>query len=74
MSIHIIRDKQDLCIKVSHNGEGFIPEHSDCSDESDVYNESGRGIDIIRHYVDSLEFSDCGCAVTMHKNLNVLSE
>lgn len=73
VTIDIIRNKQDLCIIIKHNGEGFTPEYIDCTDENEVYNDSGRGIDIIRHYVDSLEFSACGCKVTMHKNLSISS-
>ena len=69
VTIDIIRNKQDLCIRIKHNGEGFTPEYIDCTANDEVYNDSGRGIDIIRHYVDSLEFSACGREVTMHKKL-----
>jgi serine/threonine-protein kinase RsbW len=61
--------KYELCIIVSHNGEGFTPNLTDCSD-NEIFNESGRGIDIIRHYVDALEFSACGREVIMHKKLS----
>lgn len=70
VTLSMIQDQEDLCITISHDGEGFSPEFADCGLESEIYNEGGRGIDIIRHYVDSLEFSACGCKVIMHKNLH----
>lgn len=70
VTLSMNKNEQDLCIEVSHDGEGFVPEFVDCSVTTEVYNEGGRGIDIIRHYVDSLEFSTCGRKVIMHKKLN----
>ena len=73
VTLDIQRNQQDLCMIVKHNGEGFTPEYIDCTTDHEVYNESGRGLDIIKHYVDSLEFSASGCEVIMHKNLNISS-
>ncbi|MFA6849886.1 MAG: ATP-binding protein [Selenomonadaceae bacterium] len=70
VTLDIQRNQQDLCMIVRHDGEGFTPEYIDCTTNSEVYNESGRGIDIIKHYVDSLEFSPSGCEVIMRKNLS----
>lgn len=71
--INITRNEQGLYIVVSHNGEG-IEELGVCHPTCDLYNEGGRGIEIIRHYVDSLEFSACGCKLTMYKQFDVSPE
>ncbi|MCE5286289.1 MAG: ATP-binding protein [Pelosinus sp.] len=70
VTINMLKDNDELRIAVSHNGEGFIPQYTDCSTLDQVYSESGRGIDIIKHYVDSLEYSVCGREVIMRKKLN----
>lgn len=73
VTINIIENNRSLRITISHNGEGFTPEYIDLITPGEIYNESGRGLDIIKHYVDSLEFSACGREVIMHKNLDISS-
>lgn len=72
VTVSIIKKCFDLTIKVSHNGEGISKQCIDAA-ATDAYHESGRGLDIMKHYVDALEYSASGCEVIMHKNLGVSS-
>ena len=58
-------------VKVCDEGEGYNPgEVPDCRDEENLEQPGGRGLALIRAYMTSVEYSECGCCVMMEKLLN----
>ena len=56
-------------IRIEDQGSGFDPDDlPDPTDDDHVENESGRGVMLIRHFMDDVEFNDCGNCVLMRKS------
>jgi serine/threonine-protein kinase RsbW len=68
--LQIFRAGGELSIVVSDEGKGFDPGKVEDPRRSDsVWRENGRGIFLIRHYMDNVEFFANGSAVLMRRRL-----
>lgn len=57
--------------KVCDEGEGYDPGGvPDCKSPENLERPGGRGLELIRFYMTSVEHSDCGCCVTMERILD----
>lgn len=55
-------------LRVEDEGPGFIPEHvPDCRKGSHLEACGGRGLMLIKAYMTTVEFNECGNRVTMEK-------
>ena len=55
-------------IRIEDQGSGFDPDDlPDPTIDANLENESGRGVMLIRHFMDDVEFNDCGNSVSMRK-------
>lgn len=62
--------EQALIITIKDEGEGFDPETLDNPlKEQNLLKEGGRGVYLIKHYADEVEFSKGGKELTVHFNL-----
>lgn len=61
-------DNRVLTIQVEDEGEGFDPHGvPDPTAEENLERESGRGLLLMRHYMDTVEFNNRGNCVTLVK-------
>ncbi|HTU24527.1 MAG TPA: ATP-binding protein [Pirellulales bacterium] len=57
-----------LWIRVSDEGAGFRPEHvPDCTDPANIERPCGRGIMLMRCYMNRVEYNEAGNVVEMEK-------
>jgi serine/threonine-protein kinase RsbW len=70
VTIDIQKDAGDLIITVTDQGAGFdFNSLADPTHSENLMKTSGRGIFLIRQFMDRVEFSDCGRSITMVKSL-----
>jgi len=63
-------DSRVLTIQVEDEGDGFDPNGvPDPTAEENLERESGRGLLLMRHYMDNVEFNDRGNCVTLVKRI-----
>ena len=56
--------------RVCDEGEGYDPgKVPDCKSPENLERPGGRGLELIKFYMTSVEHSDCGCCVTMERVL-----
>lgn len=81
--VHGNKDKLDLPVDISYNiidnkinitvtdqGNGFDPKIlPNCTDEKNLYKESGRGVYIIHRLMDEVTYNTKGNSITMVKSL-----
>ncbi|MGI9429907.1 MAG: ATP-binding protein [Bythopirellula sp.] len=61
-------DDSRFWAKVCDEGEGYIPENvPDCRSPENLERPGGRGLALIRHYMTSVQHSECGCCMIMEK-------
>lgn len=67
ISCRISRDQ--FWISIADEGEGFDP-HAvpDCTDDEHIHMPNGRGLLLMRCYMNHVEYNDRGNAVTMEKH------
>ena len=71
ISIKVICLKKELLIEVTDEGEGFLFDSvQDPTCIENLKNENGRGIFLIRHFADELDYLDGGRKVRIKYNLN----
>ncbi|MDR1385377.1 MAG: ATP-binding protein [Planctomycetaceae bacterium] len=59
---------EEICVWMRDEGAGFNPENvPDPCHPDNLYTPSGRGIMLIRHFMDKVEFAPSGNGVTMTK-------
>lgn len=59
---------QDFWISIADEGQGFDPNAvPDCTDDEHIHIPSGRGLLLMRCYMNRVEYNACGNAVTMEK-------
>ncbi len=67
------REGEALVILIRDQGDGFDPDHlKDPLAEENMFAESGRGVYILRSFMDEVAFGDCGgrgCEVRLVKYL-----
>lgn len=57
-------------IQICDEGDGYDPNKvPDCRSPENLERPGGRGLELIRYYMTSVEHSECGCCVTMEKLL-----
>lgn len=57
-------------IQICDEGDGYDPDKvPDCRSPENLERPGGRGLELIRYYMTSVEHSECGCCVTMEKLL-----
>lgn len=66
--ISIEKSSEDIQIIIRDEGEGFV--NIKASDNLGLWEESGRGLDLIGLYVDSYWLNDKGNEITMVKKIN----
>lgn len=53
-------------IQICDEGDGYDPNKvPDCRSPENLERPGGRGLELIRYYMTSVEHSECGCCVTM---------
>ncbi len=58
-------------VEVCDEGDGYNPEEvPDCTSPENLERPGGRGLELIRYYMTSVQHSECGCCVTMEKILD----
>lgn len=64
------QDLGSLLVVVRDNGKGFDPARlGDPTQPENLYRDSGRGIYLIRHFMDEVEFARRGREIRMRKRL-----
>jgi serine/threonine-protein kinase RsbW len=58
----------EMQITIRDEGEGFL--HSRISDTAELWKEDGRGLELIKHYVDSYWLNAKGNEITFVKKIN----
>ena len=59
---------EKICIKITDQGPGFDPEAvPDCTDSEHIDAPNGRGIMLMRNFMNRVEYNECGNVVTMEK-------
>jgi len=68
VTVRFSSDSQTLTIQVEDEGDGFDPNDvPDPTAEENLERESGRGLLLMRHYMDNVQFNDRGNCVTLVK-------
>jgi anti-sigma regulatory factor (Ser/Thr protein kinase) len=62
-------DGESLIVKIRDEGPGFVPGSSASSSHKDPAASHGRGLRLIRHFMDSVEFQEGGRMLEMRKRL-----
>lgn len=63
-------DPKRFWAKVCDEGEGYDPKQvPDCRSDEHLERPGGRGLALIRAYMDLVEHSECGCCLIMEKRL-----
>ena len=62
-------DGETLIVKIQDEGPGFVPDSSGGGTRKDPAASHGRGLRLIRHFMDSVEFQDGGRMLEMRKRL-----
>ena len=58
-------------IQIDDEGSGFNPDQvPDCTADENLDKTSGRGLLLMRHYMNFVEFNDAGNRVVMERNLS----
>jgi serine/threonine-protein kinase RsbW len=68
--VHVIckSTSEKIWIKVSDQGPGFDPAAvPDCTDAEHIDAPNGRGIMLMRNFMNRVEYNECGNVVTMEK-------
>jgi serine/threonine-protein kinase RsbW len=66
VDIEITYKKENLTIKVSDEGKGFVPETvPDPTIQQNIESENGRGVFLMSHLADKIKYSKKGNSVTM---------
>ncbi len=68
--VHVIckSTPDKIWIKISDEGPGFDPAAvPDCTDPEHIEAPNGRGIMLMRNFMNRVEYNDCGNVVTMEK-------
>jgi serine/threonine-protein kinase RsbW len=68
----IARKENVLVITVRDGGVGFNHRRDGDAGEN-MWEEGGRGLEIIRHFTDGVKFNRRGNEITMHKKLSAVS-
>ena len=69
--VHVIMktSEQTLYVKVTDQGEGFQPDHvPDCTTDENLEKTSGRGLMLMKNYMDSVIYNAKGNSVEMTKS------
>ena len=69
--VHVIMktNEEKLYIKVTDQGEGFRPDQvPDCTKEENLEKTSGRGMLLMKNYMDSVTYNEKGNSVEMTKS------
>jgi len=62
-------------VEITDQGSGFVPnEVPDPRDEGNIELPCGRGLMLMRHYMDTVEYSEGGTQVTMERKLTLAPE
>ncbi|VBB08831.1 Hypothetical protein LUCI_4112 [Lucifera butyrica] len=64
--VRLVKSPADICIIVRDEGTGYNPERLE-KEEISAWAERGRGLDIIRLYVDSVSFNQQGNEIVIRK-------
>ncbi|MFW6353153.1 MAG: ATP-binding protein, partial [Verrucomicrobiota bacterium] len=68
VNVEFVIDEDKVTISVADEGEGFDPDSvPDPREDGNIASDYGRGLLLIRAYMDSVEFNDKGNKVTMIK-------
>lgn len=71
ISIEVICLKKELFIEITDEGEGFLFDGVlDPTSVENIKKESGRGIFLIRHFADELDYFEGGRKVRIKYNIN----
>lgn len=66
--VHGELDSERFLVEVCDQGEGYDPgKVPDCRSDENLDRPGGRGLALIRAYMDRVEHSDCGCCLNMEK-------
>jgi len=68
--VHVVMELDDVQFSgtVTDEGAGFDPETvPDPTNDSNLEKCSGRGVMLIKHFVDEVNYNDCGNSVSMRK-------
>jgi len=74
--VHVIvkATRESFYLKVTDQGEGFDPNAvPDCTAEENLELGSGRGLLLMRHYMDEVSYNDQGNELVVRKTRNVES-
>lgn len=62
---------EELIISIKDEGPGFDPDSiPDPLKDENLMNEGGRGVFLMEHYADKVDFSDGGSTLTLHFQLD----
>lgn len=67
-----MKGSEDIVLVVRDQGNGFDPSHvSNPTAPENIYRAGGRGIFLIYHFMDEVEFGRGGREIRMHKDLSL---
>ena len=67
-----LQAKDTVLLVIRDQGSGFNPSHvSNPTSPENIYRAGGRGIFLIRHFMDEVEFGDGGREIRMQKHVSV---
>lgn len=68
VSVHCKISPERFWLKVCDEGDGFEPERiPDCTAEENLDKCGGRGVKLIKAYMNRVDYNDCGNCVTLEK-------
>ena len=71
MRLDVEFDKRQVRVSVEDEGPGFSPRKlADCTRDDNLLKGSGRGVHLIRHLMDRVEYNEKGNRVMMVKYLS----
>ncbi len=71
VKVFVSKKEEELCFTVKDHGEGFDFENvADPTSPENIEKENGRGIYLMRHLADEVEFDDSGREVNIYFNTN----
>jgi serine/threonine-protein kinase RsbW len=71
VTVNVVLDPEKISIEITDQGEGFDWQRVlDRNSPADLENEGGRGIFLVKHYVDQLQYNKIGNSVSVIINRN----
>jgi len=73
--VHCVLKQEEVTIVIEDEGEGFDPSDvPDPTDDDNLEKPSGRGLMLMRAFMTSIDYNDCGNKVTLVKQRTVETE